>query len=163
MPFNLAKLAAVLMEEEAQRRRQERAGRAGRPRWYKIAHVLPGELAGTLQTYRVRCGKARCRCASRRPEDGHEAAFRVWHEGGRTRKAYVKAGEVEAVRQAIERRAARLAIERARRNAHMRRGMGERKGPADRVKDEQLRAALGSMYGTYRSIQETRRAGDSGA
>lgn len=153
MRVNLAKLAAGVRAEEAERR-----GRGGwrRPKWYKIAPVMAGELPGTLQAYRVRCGKKRCRCASRRPEDAHEATFRVWYEGGRTRKAYVKAGDVEAVRQAIERRAARLAIERAARNAHMRRGKGKKKGLTERVKDKQLRGALGSMYETYQRIQRLR-------
>lgn len=150
MRIDLAKLAAAAKQDEANRRRRKW------PKWYKIPHELPGELAGSLQVYRVRCGKPRCRCASRRPDDAHEATFRVWHEGGRMRKQYVRAGEVEHVRQAIERRAARLAIDRAKRNRHMRRGMGKRKGLVERVRERQLRGGLGSMYETYMRVQRLR-------
>ncbi|MCZ6676681.1 MAG: terminase small subunit [Candidatus Poribacteria bacterium] len=77
-------------------------------------------MAGTLHLQRVRCGKKNCRCASTRQEDAHKAWYRLWRdEHGNQHKTYVKRSELGAVRQAIERRQARVRREQAERRAHM--------------------------------------------
>ena len=59
-------------------------------------------LPGSLQMERRRCGKARCRCMNGGQPHG-PYAVRVWREGGRTHRAYVRRADVEATRQAIAR------------------------------------------------------------
>lgn len=99
------------------------------PKWYRIPEVLPGELKGSLHAEYVRCGKANCRCASGREDDRHGPYwYRYWRdEDGTLRKAYVSRKDLDRVRQAIARRRGRLAMDRARRNKHMRRGEGRGK------------------------------------
>ena len=68
-----------------------------------------------LVAYRVRCGKANCRC--RQGELHGPYWFLRWREGGRQRRRYVKVDELAAVRAVIERRHAE---ERADRLARVR-------------------------------------------
>ena len=90
------------------------------PCWYKIPKFKAGELAGTLHLQYVRCGKKSCKCASGRRENGHKAWYRFWRdEYGVQHKSYVKRSELDTVRQAIERRQARVRREQAERRAHM--------------------------------------------
>lgn len=73
----------------------------------------------------VKCGKVNCKCLNGYQEDLHGPYYRVWRDDtGRQRKAYVKRSDLENVQAAIDRRTERLERERARRNKHMRRGMG---------------------------------------
>ncbi len=60
----------------------------------------PLVLHGTLTTFRRRCGKASCRCASGEP---HESPALTYTEDGRTKTLTLNAGEVEEVRAALVR------------------------------------------------------------
>lgn len=139
MKFDFKKLA------NSERSHQGRSGSRQWPEWYPVPHVLPGELAGSLQQYPITCGKAGCKCASGRLEDAHTAVYRVYWQDGRTRRKYVRKADVKAVRAAIKRRNKRLAADRAERNAHMQRGMGK-KSILEQITEKQLRDALGDMY-----------------
>jgi hypothetical protein len=55
-------------------------------------------LKGAICAQYVRCGNPRCRC--RRGELHGPYHYRLWREGGRVRKAYVKPSELESVRAA---------------------------------------------------------------
>lgn len=71
----------------------------------KILSLAAGE--GSLQTQRVRCGKANCRCARGDLHEGYHYFFsRV---GGRQFKVYVRRKDVPAVRAAIRERIVRRA------------------------------------------------------
>ena len=78
----------------------------------KSAGMLPKILrlagsSGSLQTQRVRCGKANCRCARGESHEGYYYFFsRV---GGRQFKVYVRRAGVPAVREVIRARAVRRA------------------------------------------------------
>lgn len=63
-----------------------------------------------LVSYRVRCGKAGCRCAQ--SERHGPYWFLRWRDGDRQRRRYVKAADVPAVRDAIARRQANDRAER---------------------------------------------------
>lgn len=65
-----------------------------------------------LVSYRVRCGKAHCRCTTGELHGPYW--FLRWRDGDRQRRRYVKAGELDAVRAIVERRQSE---ERARRIA----------------------------------------------
>lgn len=73
---------------------------------YFIADPLPQTtmFKGSVHLQRRRCGKPTCRCASGRPEDAHVAHYHFWREGGRLRKRYLKAGEVEPTRERCNQR-----------------------------------------------------------
>ncbi len=63
----------------------------------KVFHKTP-----TLVSYRVRCGKPRCSCAT---DMGHGPYwFLRWREGTVQRRRYVRQADVAAVRAVIERR-----------------------------------------------------------
>ena len=105
--------------------RAYRYRRRSYPKWYKIPKLEPGELPGSIQAQYVKCGKPNCKCASGKKKDRHKAYYRFWRDdAGKLRKAYVKRSELEEVKFAIERRNVRLRWQRAKRNEHMRRGMG---------------------------------------
>jgi hypothetical protein len=74
-----------------------------------------------LVSYRVRCGKAVCGCAT---GDGHGPYwFLRWREGGVQRRRYVRQADVEAVHAVIERRQRERREERravAEADAHLR-------------------------------------------
>ena len=57
---------------------------------------LPGEICAQF----IRCGKAGCRCQAGHLHGPYH--YRIWREGGRVRKVYVKAADVEAVQAACE-------------------------------------------------------------
>lgn len=53
-------------------------------------------LGGEVCLQFIRCGKAGCRCQSGRLHGPYN--YRIWREGSRVRKVYVKAEELEAVK-----------------------------------------------------------------
>ena len=57
-------------------------------------------LKGVVCSQFVRCGKAECRCQRGEPHGPYY--YRVWREGDRVQKVYVKASELESVRAACE-------------------------------------------------------------
>ena len=61
----------------------------------------PGIVRGSVVVHRRRCGKPNCRCAG--GEALHEATVLSYSEEGRTRFVMLPAGEVAAVRAAVER------------------------------------------------------------
>lgn len=66
-------------------------------------------LRGTLTTFRRRCGKAGCRCATGEP---HESPALTFTEGGRTKTITLTAAEVREVEAALARyEAARTELE----------------------------------------------------
>lgn len=60
----------------------------------------PLVLRGTLTTFRRRCGKPSCRCATGEP---HQSPALTFTEAGRTKTITLSAGEVEAVAAALAR------------------------------------------------------------
>jgi len=60
----------------------------------------PWVLRGTLTTFRRRCGKAACRCASGEP---HESPALTFTEDGRTKTITLSAAEVTEVAAALAR------------------------------------------------------------
>lgn len=57
-------------------------------------------LRGTLTTFRRRCGKPACRCATGEP---HESPALTYTEGGRTKTLTLTAAEVAEVAAALSR------------------------------------------------------------
>ncbi len=57
-------------------------------------------LKGVVCAQYVRCGKSECRCQRGEPHGPYY--YRVWREGERVQKVYVKASELEAVRAACD-------------------------------------------------------------
>lgn len=57
-------------------------------------------LQGTLTTFRRRCGKPTCRCAT---GEAHESPALRFTEDGRTKTLTLRADEVEQVREALAR------------------------------------------------------------
>jgi len=57
-------------------------------------------LPGTVSTFRRRCGKPNCRCATGEP---HESPALVFTEGGRTRTVTLAGAEVAEVEAAVAR------------------------------------------------------------
>ncbi len=55
-------------------------------------------LAGEVCPQFIRCGKSGCRCQNGQPHGPYH--YRIWREGARVRKVYVKATEVEEVKAA---------------------------------------------------------------
>lgn len=71
----------------------------------------PLVLHGTLTTFRRRCGKASCRCAS---GDAHESPAFTYTEAGRTKTLTLSDAEVAEVSAALARyEAARAELEAA--------------------------------------------------
>lgn len=64
------------------------------------ARSRPLVLHGTLTTFRRRCGKATCRCATGEP---HESPALVYTEDGRTKTMTLSAAEVAEVAAAVAR------------------------------------------------------------
>ncbi len=60
----------------------------------------PLVLRGTLTTFRRRCGKASCRCAT---GAGHESPALTYTEAGRTKTLTLRAAEVAEVTAALAR------------------------------------------------------------
>lgn len=61
-----------------------------------LSEIIP--LEGEVCLQFIRCGKIGCRCQSGRPHGPY--SYRIWREGSRVRKVYVKAGEVDTVKAA---------------------------------------------------------------
>jgi hypothetical protein len=57
-------------------------------------------LRGTLTTFRRRCGKPSCRCATGEP---HESPALTYTEAGRTKTVTLSAAEIEEVTAALAR------------------------------------------------------------
>jgi hypothetical protein len=57
-------------------------------------------LRGNLTTFRRRCGKPSCRCATGEP---HESPALTYTQGGRTKTLTLSASEVKVVRAALAR------------------------------------------------------------
>ncbi len=55
-------------------------------------------LAGEVCPQFIRCGKPGCRCQNGQPHGPYH--YRIWREGPRVRKVYVKATEVKEVKDA---------------------------------------------------------------
>lgn len=71
----------------------------------------PLVLHGTLTTFRRRCGKASCRCAS---GEGHESPALTYTDGGRTKTLTLRPAEVAEVTAAVGRyEAAKAELEAA--------------------------------------------------
>ena len=71
----------------------------------------PLVLRGTLTTFRRRCGKPGCRCATGEP---HESPALTYTEGGRTKTVTLSPGEVAEVKAALARyEQARTKLDRA--------------------------------------------------
>jgi hypothetical protein len=60
----------------------------------------PWVLPGTVTTFRRRCGKATCRCAS---GDPHESPALVFTEGGRTKTVTLAEADLAEVAAAVAR------------------------------------------------------------
>mgnify|MGYP006952895798 CR=1 FL=1 len=68
-------------------------------------------LRGTLTTFRRRCGKSTCHCAS---GDPHESPALAYTEGGRTKTLTLSEDDVAEVEAALARfQSARAELERA--------------------------------------------------
>jgi hypothetical protein len=65
------------------------------------AQRWPRMVRGSVVTHRRRCGQPNCRCAT--GEELHESTVLSYSEAGRTRFVMLPAGEVAAVRAAVER------------------------------------------------------------
>lgn len=70
------------------------------------ARSRPLVLRGTLTTFRRRCGKPACRCAT---GDPHESPALTFTEGGRTKTMTLQPSEVDEVAAAIARYEAKKA------------------------------------------------------
>jgi hypothetical protein len=62
--------------------------------------IVIAPLEGEVCEQYIRCGKPKCRC-----QTGHLHGpyhYRIWREGTRVRKVYVRAAEVETVKAACD-------------------------------------------------------------
>ena len=74
------------------------------------ASGVPRMIRGSVVVHRRRCGKSTCRCAG--GQALHESTVLSYSERGRTRFVMLPAGQVAAVRAAVERyRAAQAKLE----------------------------------------------------
>ncbi len=62
---------------------------------------VPRVVRGSVVVHRRRCGKANCRCAD--GVDLHESTVLSYSQDGRTKFVMLPAGEIAAVRAAVER------------------------------------------------------------
>jgi hypothetical protein len=75
------------------------------------AVVAPLVLRGSLTTFRRRCGKPTCRCATGEP---HESPALTYTEGGRTKTVTLTGADLGEVRAALARyETARAELDRA--------------------------------------------------
>lgn len=88
----------------------------------------PLVLRGTLTTFRRRCGKAACRCATGEP---HESPALTFTESGRTKTITLTAAEVAEVEAALARYEAARAELEAQTEAGLAWLRGRRRGGAD--------------------------------
>lgn len=105
-------------------------GRAQKKRADSLPKILAlAAGAGTLQTQRVRCGKANCRCARGELHEGYYYLYLPPSAG--LSKVYVRRADVPIVRKAIEarkRRAAAFHNELSQARAFLRRMMRDAVG-----------------------------------
>lgn len=74
------------------------------------AGVVPRVVRGSVVVHRRRCGKENCRCAQ--GVELHESTVLSYSQAGRTKFLMLPAGEVAAVRAAVDRyRAAKTRVE----------------------------------------------------
>jgi hypothetical protein len=66
------------------------------------AETLPKTLPGTVCAQWVRCGRWNCRCATGKLHGPYY--YRLWRDGGKLRKTYVRRSEVDRVRARCEAR-----------------------------------------------------------
>lgn len=85
-------------------------------------------LRGTLTTFRRRCGKAACRCAT---GERHESPALTFTEGGRTKTITLSAAEVRQVEAALARYEAARAELEAQAQAGLARLRSQRRDGAD--------------------------------
>lgn len=85
-------------------------------------------LRGTLTTFRRRCGKATCRCATGEP---HESPALTFTESGRTKTITLTAAQVREVEAALARYEAARAELEAQAQAGLARLRGRRRGGTD--------------------------------
>lgn len=85
-------------------------------------------LRGTLTTFRRRCGKTACRCATGEP---HESPALTFTEDGRTKTITLTAAEVREVEAALARYEAARAELEAQAEAGLARLRGRRRGDVD--------------------------------
>ena len=64
----------------------------------ETAYIELQPLEGEVCPQFIRCGKPGCRCQYGQPHGPYH--YRIWREGTRVRKVYVKATELEAVKAA---------------------------------------------------------------
>jgi hypothetical protein len=88
----------------------------------------PLVLRGTLTTFRRRCGKVTCRCASGEP---HESPALTFTERGRTKTITLTAAEAREVEAALARYEAARAELEAQAQAGLARLRGRRRGGTD--------------------------------
>ena len=67
----------------------------------------PDYISGKIQAQYVRCGKANCHCATGELHGPYY--YRIWRDGMRTRKVYVKPENVDALRAVCEGNSERMA------------------------------------------------------
>ncbi len=72
-----------------------------------VSEQNPDYVSGKIQAQYVRCGKANCHCASGELHGPYY--YRIWRDGMRTRKVYVKPENVDAVRAVCESNSERMA------------------------------------------------------
>ena len=85
------------MNEEVSKK--ESFSKAARPRDPVTVFAETFHKTPALVSYRVRCGKANCRCA--RGDLHGPYWFLRWRDGTRQRRRYVKAEELDAVRAVV--------------------------------------------------------------
>jgi hypothetical protein len=85
-------------------------------------------LRGTLTTFRRRCGKAACRCAT---GERHESPALTFTEGGRTKTITLSAAQVRQVEAALARYEAARAELEAQAQAGLARLRSQRRDGAD--------------------------------
>jgi len=102
------------MEDDTMTKRRDVTSGSARARGVdrgKRATALPKDGRGTVAAQYVRCGKSGCRCLRDALHGPYFYLF--WREGGRLRKRYLRAEEVDAARAACAARRARDARRRA--------------------------------------------------
>ena len=78
--------------------------------------TLPKMLPGSVCPQKVKCGRPNCHCAQGKLHGPY--FYRFWREGGRLRKEYIPAADVDRVRAAcLARRPYRLQLLAAQRQA----------------------------------------------
>ncbi len=72
-----------------------------------VSEPAPDYVSGKIQEQYVRCGKSNCHCTQGELHGPYY--YRIWRDGMRTRKVYVKPDEVDSVRAVCEENSDRMA------------------------------------------------------